>query len=196
MRNIVISNVVCTGAKNVGCPIAGIPGHPIENVTLRDIKLTFDGGGTLGHVAREIPENEDKYPESKMFGILPAYGFYARHVDGLTLDNVDVRWASTDRRAALFCDDVHNLNVNNLSAQCVKNGAPAIIFNDVTAAVIRGCIAPAEANVFCRLTGQTHNITVTGNDLSRVTTPFKFVAPASQSAVYAAANRMPAGDAP
>ena len=25
-----------------------------------------------------------------MFGTLPAYGFYARHVNGLTLDNVHI----------------------------------------------------------------------------------------------------------
>ena len=69
--------------------ICGIPGHPVENVTLSNIHVTFPGGGTREEAARrDLPELEDVYPEYFMFGVLPAYGIYARHVQGLTLSNV------------------------------------------------------------------------------------------------------------
>ncbi len=44
-----------------------------------------------------------------MFGtILPAYGLYVRHVDGLALDNATVALApgTSDSRESVVCDDV------------------------------------------------------------------------------------------
>ena len=73
--------------------ICGIPGHPVEGVTLSDIHVTYPGGGTREEAARrDLPELEDQYPEYFMFGVLPAYGLYARHVEGLTLNNVRSNW--------------------------------------------------------------------------------------------------------
>lgn len=37
-----------------------------------------------------VPEMPGVYPEPSNWGILPAYGMYARHVEGLTLENVKV----------------------------------------------------------------------------------------------------------
>ena len=50
-----------------------------------------------------------KYPDAHMFGcILPAYGLYVRHVDGLQLDNVSFPLApgTSDRREPIVFDDV------------------------------------------------------------------------------------------
>ena len=58
--------------------ICGIPGHPVEGVTLSNIHVTYPGGGTREEAARrDLPELEDLYPEYFMFGVLPAYGIYA-----------------------------------------------------------------------------------------------------------------------
>ncbi|MBI3697107.1 MAG: hypothetical protein HY238_20010, partial [Acidobacteria bacterium] len=43
LRNVLISNVQAAGAGRVGCAIAGLPDHPIEHVTLDNIRLTFEG---------------------------------------------------------------------------------------------------------------------------------------------------------
>ncbi|MBI4560390.1 MAG: glycoside hydrolase family 28 protein, partial [Candidatus Hydrogenedentes bacterium] len=143
LRNVIISDIIATDVGNIGCSITGQPEQPVENITLSNIKLAFAGGGTKEDVTREIPELAEKYPESKMFGTLPAYGFYCRHVDGLTLENIDVRFATPDYRPGLFCDDVRNLHADNFSAQGHSEGSPTMIFSDVHTALVRGCTAPS-----------------------------------------------------
>jgi hypothetical protein len=49
-----------------------------------------------------------------MFGVLPAYGIYARHVQGLTSTNVRLELAGADARPALMCDDVADLEVSGM----------------------------------------------------------------------------------
>jgi polygalacturonase len=187
-RNVVISNLVATGASSIGCPIAGLKGHPLENVTLSNIKITCAGGGTLEDAGREIPELADQYPECTMFGTLPAYGFYVRHVDGLTLENIDIRCTEPDRRSALVCDDVRNLSVDGLRGPCIPDGAPMIVLNDVAGALLRGCVAPQDTNVFLRLQGKTDRVRVLANDLSRAAKPFDLAENVPTTALYEAAN--------
>jgi hypothetical protein len=82
-----------------------------------DVHVTFPGGGTAEEAARrDIPELERQYPASYMFGILPAYGLYARHVRGLSLHNVHFDFATPDLRPALVCDDVEDLELQNFRA--------------------------------------------------------------------------------
>ena len=121
----------------------------------------------------EIPERPDCYPECTMFGTLPAYGFYARHVAGLTLRDIDVRFDKDDRRPALYCDDVRNLSVNGLAAETRPDSAPIIILANTETAWLMGCIAPIDTGVFCRLAGRTSRISAVGNDLSQAKTPFQ-----------------------
>jgi hypothetical protein len=92
------------GAGPVGCAIAGLPGHPVEDVALENIRLEFEGGGKRRE--EPVPEYPDKYPEFRMFGPLPAYGFYCRHVRGIRFRDVRVRAAQPDERPRLVCEDV------------------------------------------------------------------------------------------
>jgi hypothetical protein len=105
-RNVTVSNVIATGASKTGCSITGLPGHPIENVVLSNLNLTFDGGGTAADASRQIPELPEKYPESSMFGTLPAYGLYCRHVKNLQVHNVQLRSVEPDLRQPVIRDDV------------------------------------------------------------------------------------------
>ena len=43
------------------------------------------GGGAWVDDPYNVPEMPREYPEPSNFGILPAYGLYARHVRGLTV---------------------------------------------------------------------------------------------------------------
>ncbi|MBI4580299.1 MAG: glycoside hydrolase [Planctomycetes bacterium] len=192
LRNVIISNVVATGATHTGCAIAGLPGHPIENVTLRDIRITFAGGGTLDHARRDVPEQPGQYPECTMFGTLPAYGFYVRHVDGLVLDNVQVGWEKPDRRPALVCDDVRNLTVTGLRAQAAPEAAETIVLKNSDTILIRGCTAPAGATAFLHLTDGTRFVNVIGNDLSRAAHAFRFAPGVDPHVLFEAANHLPA----
>jgi len=59
-------------------------------------------------------------------GILPAYGIYARHVRGLRLDKISVKFKVTDERPAVVLDDVADSQVLALTASTAP-GIPAIV---------------------------------------------------------------------
>jgi polygalacturonase len=100
--------------------ITGIPGHPVENLVLEDIEINYPGRGNRGlahmPVARldAVPELESAYPEFSMFGELPAWGFYIRHVHGLQMKNIRIGIAEPDYRPALVLDDVHRANLSSV----------------------------------------------------------------------------------
>jgi hypothetical protein len=105
------------GMKRSCIQLMGTPGTTIENVMFSNVHVTFPGGGTAEEAARrDIPELERQYPASYMFGILPAYGLYARHVRGLSLHNVHFDFATPDLRPALVCDDIEDLELQNFRA--------------------------------------------------------------------------------
>lgn len=108
MRNINISNIIATGGDEVGCPIAGIPEHRIESINLSNITLYLKGG-----VTEDInlpPENEEKYPEYKMFGITPAYGFFIRHAKNVNFENITIYLENKDIRPTIVVNDVIESN--------------------------------------------------------------------------------------
>jgi hypothetical protein len=188
-RNVVVSNVVATGAGKTGCSIAGLPDHPVRNVTLSNISNTSAGGGTQADATREVPERPEKYPECTMFGTLPSYGFYCRHVEGLTLSQIDLRTAREDLRPAIVLDDVQNVEIEGLRTRNSARVSPTLVFNDVRGALIRGC-RPSPAVAFARLSGKTQGISVIGNDLSQADAPFQTVPSLGASALFEAANRI------
>jgi len=121
MSDILISDIDATGAINWGCSVTGIPGHPVEKVTLKNIRIRFAGGGQPPAPGSQVPEKEKDMPYGGMFGKLPAYGFYCRHVSGLKLHNIELSVEQEDARPAVIADDVVDLDVKDLKAQ-VKAG--------------------------------------------------------------------------
>ena len=101
-------------------PICGIPGNCIENIQLENIKITYPGRATKGMAYMplwrkgDVPEQIEKYPEFTMFGELPAWGFYLRHVRNITLKNVRLSLANDDFRPAIVDDDVEELYTENV----------------------------------------------------------------------------------
>jgi hypothetical protein len=98
-------------------------------IVLDQVDITFPGGGTAAEAARRIPELDRRYPTPYMFGVPPAYGLFARHVDGLDLRNVRFRLASPDARPAVVCDDVSDFDRSGLRADAsqtvdTSHGAP------------------------------------------------------------------------
>jgi hypothetical protein len=179
LRNVLLSHIVATGASNIGCSITGVPGHPVENVSLSDIQITFDGGGrSFGPVtltdgkrelaARIVPEYGERYPESGMFGVLPGYGFYCRHVRGLKFHNLCLDTKTPDRRHAMVCDDVKDLIVDGLDAACRPDAEPVVRLIQVDGAILRNCSLRADAGTFLRLDGnRTQRVVLMSNELTR-----------------------------
>ena len=127
-RRISIANVV---AENVspdhGILILGLPGHPIEDLRLSNILIEYQGGGTAAQAAREVPEGELEYPEPSRFGIIPAYGLFARHVRGLILDHVELRHVRDDARPALLLTDVADAEFTHLKVQAPAGGRALVL---------------------------------------------------------------------
>lgn len=122
LRRIQISNVVAYDIDpRYASIIAGIPGHPVEDVRLTNIRLIYRGGGTRDQAERTIPENSNSYPEPSMFGVTPSYGFFIRHARGVHLDNVDVRFVERDERPAIVLDDVEDVDFSNIKADAVDS---------------------------------------------------------------------------
>ena len=184
LRNVAIANVQAVGAGPVGCTIAGLPGHAIENVVLENLRLTFAGGGQRADARREIPEYADKYPEHSMFGTLPAYGFYCRHVKGLSLRNIETSCLQEDERPALVCDDVQGLELAGSAL------AGSIRLKQVKEAFVHGCRAPARVQTWMEVSGnQSGRISVMGNDLGNANKAVDTAGDVPKDAVFLNGNR-------
>ncbi len=190
LRNVTISNIEASGANATGCAISGLPEAVIENVTLSNIRLSFAGGGTKEDAGRAIDEKPAAYPEYSMFGRLPAYGFYCRHVKGLKMLNVQLQLAKDDRRHALVFEDVEDALVDGLDAPCSPGASSILRLTDVKGVFIRGCRPTVGTDVFLKLQGaQSENVVLAGNDLSGVSKVVERAPDVPKAALSAMANR-------
>jgi polygalacturonase len=132
LRRVNISDVVVYNADpRFGSIIAGIPGHDIEDVRLNNIRIYYQGGGTKEQAALAPQELEKAYPEPRMFGDLPAYGFFVRHVNGLEMNDVQISYMKDDLRPAFVLDSVKDVEFRNLKAQHAPD-VPTFVLKDVT----------------------------------------------------------------
>ena len=139
-RNVLLNNIIATRAGRIACSITGVPGHHIENVCLSNIQITCEGGGTTDEAAKAVPECEAHYPECRMFGgVLPAYGFYCRHVVGLKFRDVQLRTGQPDLRHVIVCDDVRDLVLDGVDASPAAGAAAAVRLINSHGAVVRNC---------------------------------------------------------
>ena len=106
--------------------IVGLPGFPVEDVTIENVEITYGGGGSraIAHIPLEdlgrVPENRANYPEFSMFGELPAWGFYLRHARGIRFNNVKLSYRKDDFRPAIVMDDVQSSAVSGLNIPTAK----------------------------------------------------------------------------
>ena len=125
-----------------------------------------------------------------MFGILPAYGLFCRHVDGITIRDCNFSYNDTDKRPVMLFDDVHHLNIDNLTARIDPDIPAQIVFRQSSNVMVSNC-RPPTARAFLCIGRQSDTISVMGNDLSSVRQPFIFDPSVPESAVYSEFNRLP-----
>ena len=125
------------------CPsgIQGIPGMPIQNLTLENIEIVYPGKADPGYAycgtskaeLEAIPELEESYPEFSNWKELPAWGFYIRHAENLVMKNVKISVKDVDYRPGIVADDVKGLTLQGV--QILQPDAPKgkkqIITNNV-----------------------------------------------------------------
>ena len=144
--------------------IVGLPGHPVQDVTLRNITIVYGGVGNTPQPGQprldslaKVPEKATSYPQGSMFGVLPAWGFYCRHAEGIKFDNVTLRVKNQDYRPALVCDDVRNIELNGFHVESAGS-EPVIVLNDVQGATIHDSAAPPGASSFVKTIGGTRDV--------------------------------------
>lgn len=130
-RRVIISNIVCSNATSPqSSSITGIPGHVVENFKLSDILIEHRGGGTAAQAALQPAENEKKYPEPNMFGVLPSQGFYLRHVKGVEMNDVKIIAQQEDARPAFVLDQVQEADFFRIKTPKVAN-VPTFVLKEV-----------------------------------------------------------------
>lgn len=103
--------------------ITGLPGHRVQGISIKKVQVDY---ATVADKAVNylpidsfhiITEAEKDYPEFSMFGELPVWGFYVRHVNGLRMKKVLVKMNGKDFRKAFLFDDVKKLKLKNVKAE-------------------------------------------------------------------------------
>ncbi|MGE5943243.1 MAG: glycoside hydrolase family 28 protein [Flavobacteriales bacterium] len=122
--------------------IVGLEGYTIENVVLENIEINYPGRASKGMAyvplsrLRQVPEEVKSYPEFSMFGELPAYGLYVRHVNGMTMKNIKFTLDDADFRPAFVFDDVKNIQMeaielpNNKQNQLVLKNVDGLLLDN------------------------------------------------------------------
>lgn len=118
LKNIVIENV--TGSENFrqGSLISGISQHLINNVIIKNMNISMQGGGTTEMANASVDENEGGYPDAQVFlrNGLPSYGFYIRHAENIALENIKVNPINTDERPMNKSGgDIKNVVINDVA---------------------------------------------------------------------------------
>ena len=90
-------------------------------------RVSWDAqAGTWRDDPYNVPEQVCSYPEPSIFGILPAYGLYARHVEDLTVKNLRLTFRTEDGRPAVVLDDVADAAFAGFSADVAPH-VPAFV---------------------------------------------------------------------
>ena len=127
-----ISNVVVYNAdSHFASIISGVPGKIIEDVQLNNIRIYYrQMDSSFDKIPTIVPENEKQYPEPAKMGIMPAYGFFIRHVKGIKFNNVEVSYLGKEVRPAIILDDVKDIELFRVITKPVAD-TKDIILNGV-----------------------------------------------------------------
>ena len=115
IRRVNISNIVSSsGSSQVCSMIAGIPGHPVEDVKISNILIQHPGGGTRKDAALQLPEKEKEYPEPTMFGTTPAHAFFIRHAKRVEISDFKILTQDKEERPCFILEDVDGVEFSNV----------------------------------------------------------------------------------
>lgn len=168
LRDVIISNIIANSVSHMSCSVTGIPGHNVKGIRISNVILNCSGGGLEEAINKPVPEHEKMYPENKMFGpSLPAYGFYLRHVENITLEGIELRLQYPDKRHAIYMEDVHNVHINGLSANQHNSQHALVRIADCSNVSLSGYQSNAALPLFVKVSGtKSERIKMTSNDFS------------------------------
>jgi len=115
--------------------ITGLPDAKLTDIQLENIQISYPGRANKGIAYRPyhqlflVPEEREAYPEYSMFGELPSWGLYVRHVKGLTIKGLNLSTRAKDFRPALVFDDVSELQLQRVSV--TGDNKPILVMQQV-----------------------------------------------------------------
>lgn len=77
----------------------------LKNILIEDCYFKMPGGKTLDE-EYAVQELADQYPDYYILGVAPASCMYVRHVDGVTIKNVEIDLKEYDKREKIVFEDV------------------------------------------------------------------------------------------
>ncbi len=139
LRRVIISNVVAEGvSEGQAILVAGLKDNPVEDVTLDNVRIDFDGAGTAAQADRQLPELEHDYPEPTSFGVTPSWGLYARHAKNLVVHHVILRPKAPDRRNSIYLEDIDGAEFEHVES-LPSTEAKAFVLKDVARLSTQSC---------------------------------------------------------
>ena len=126
-----ISNIICDApANDMPAIIAGIPAHPIEDVSVSNVLMVQKGGASASLADIDPPEQEREYPEPSSFGPLPARGLLVRHAKNVEFRDIEITSIHTDARPFVWLSDVDGVNFSRLSLS-PRDAVPALRLREI-----------------------------------------------------------------
>jgi hypothetical protein len=134
---ITVERLNATGIYRAAASVESWGDTPLTNVVFRDVNLEFAGGGRA-----EASQQVVKRP-----GVdcrpLPAWGFYARNVGKLTLEDVRFSAAADDFRPVLLADTVKQLDLDHVRFPQVPGVREPVLTTNVGTLNIRETALPS-----------------------------------------------------
>jgi hypothetical protein len=188
LRRVIIEDIHATESV-LASSITGLENVYVEDVTLKNIQIDCVLAGRSDWVNRPVPEVPEKYPEARMFGMLPAYGLYCRHVRGLHLSDITFRATTGEQRPAIICDDVRAIQISSFASAPTQGPQPVVKLIQCEDASISHSAAPAGSNVYLEVEGHdSASIVLSGCDLRGAKRAVDLSGDAPQGAVKTSDN--------
>jgi len=123
---IVVSGLEAMGVYNAAISVESWADQPIAAFVLRNVHVEYTGGG------KAWPEGEAVKSPGADSRPLPAWGFYARRVEALTLEDVRLSLAAEDLRPAVMVEQIKSLTLDNVRHTRVDAVRTPIVTKDVS----------------------------------------------------------------
>lgn len=165
LRNVLLEGIDAMGAI-CASSITGVPGLRPTDITVCNCRIRTVEQGQAAWTHRNIPEVADKYPEARMMGRLPSYGFFVRHAERVRLRDLQVFTDQPDERPAIVCDNAEDVILDGLDLSAPAGAAPLIDLRSTRRVFLTGMRSPAGSQVFAQVSGaDSAGVTLMGNSL-------------------------------
>ncbi len=191
LKNVILRNIKARSAEKTqltsasGILMTGVPGHDIQDLLMENIEIELPGGGTVNEGNHIVPEAVGEYPEVKTFGpVIPAYGIWVRHVNGVKMKNISIKVDQPDLRPLLVLEDAKNVEFSNLNGESFVGSESAMYLKDSKDIQISVSQLKGTTKNFVKLEGKScSDILLKGNSVLKYSGKINITKGASKKAV-------------